>query len=117
MTPLESMALWQRTLAPQGDLLDARREVLREALRGFRERVAQLVQTLGAELPGLTVHDITHLDALWRVADQIAGPDYSINPAIRARRRLSAARCGTCDGSLSGRDFVDQADRAVARSD
>ncbi|MGH8625455.1 MAG: HD domain-containing protein, partial [Gammaproteobacteria bacterium] len=38
-------------------------------------------QTLGAELPGLTVHDITHLDALWRVADQIAGPDYSINPA------------------------------------
>ena len=81
MTPLDSMALWQRTLAPQGDPLDARREVLRQALLGFRERVAELVQTLGAELPGLTVHDITHLDALWRVADQIAGPDYPINPA------------------------------------
>ena len=75
------MALWQRTLAPHGDPLDARREVLRQALLGFRERVAALVQTLGAELPGLTVHDITHLDALWRVADQIAGPDYPINPA------------------------------------
>ena len=81
MTPLDSMALWQRTLAPQGDPLDARREVLRQALLGFRERVAALVQTLGAELPNLTVHDITHLDALWRVADQIAGPDYPINPA------------------------------------
>ena len=79
--PLDSMTLWQRTLAPQGDPLDARREVLRQALLGFRERVAALVQTLGAELPGLTVHDITHLDGLWRVADQIAGPDYPINPA------------------------------------
>ncbi len=81
MTPLDSMALWQHTLAPQGDALDGPRAVLRQALLGFRERVAQLVQTLGAELPGLTVHDITHLDALWRVADQIAGPDYPINPA------------------------------------
>jgi hypothetical protein len=68
VTPLDSMALWQRTLAPQGDPLDARREVLRQALLGFRERVAALVQTLGAELPGLTVHDIAHLDALWRVS-------------------------------------------------
>jgi len=75
------MALWQRTLAPQRDRLDAPREVLRQALLGFRERVAALVQNLGAELPNLTVHDITHLDALWRVADQIAGPDYPINPA------------------------------------
>ncbi len=81
MTPLDSMALWQCTLAPQGDPLDAKREVLRQALLGLRERVDALVQTLGAELPGLTVHDITHLDALWRVADQIAGPHYPINPA------------------------------------
>ena len=81
MTPLDSMALWQRTLASQRDALDAPREVLRQAFVNFRKRVAMLVQTLGAELPILTVHDITHLDALWRVADQIAGPDYPINPA------------------------------------
>ena len=81
MTPLDSMALWQRTLAPQGDPLDAQREVLRQGFLTFRERIAQLVQTLGAELPSLTVHDITHLDALWWVADEIAGPDYPINPA------------------------------------
>jgi len=27
-----------------------------------------------------TVHDITHLDALWGVASEIAGPEYPINP-------------------------------------
>jgi hypothetical protein len=81
MASLESMSLWRRTLAAQGDPLDAQREVLRQAFLGFRERVGELVQTLGAELPGLTVHDITHLDALWRVADQIAGPNYPVNPA------------------------------------
>lgn len=27
------------------------------------------------------MHDITHIDALWRVANQIAGPDYPLNPA------------------------------------
>jgi hypothetical protein len=119
VTPLDSMALWQRTLAPQGDPLDARREVLRQALLGFRERVAALVQTLGAELPNLTVHDITHLDALWRVADQIAGPDYPINPAeaFVLGGAFSAARCGACDGSLPGRHLVDQANRSVARPD
>jgi hypothetical protein len=40
-----------------------------------------LVGEIGRLLPDLTVHDITHLDGLWRVADQIAGPDYPLNPA------------------------------------
>jgi hypothetical protein len=54
VTPLDSMALWQRTLARQGDPLDARREVLRQALLGFRERVAALVQTLYTTSPTST---------------------------------------------------------------
>lgn len=77
---LQHFALWSRTLAPT-DQPDPHRERLRTALDKFRSRVAQLVQSLGAEVPGLTVHDITHLDALWRVADQIMGSDYPINPA------------------------------------
>jgi len=32
------------------------------------------------DLPDLTVHDITHLDALWEMADLVAGPDYPLNP-------------------------------------
>ena len=80
-TPLDSMALWRATLAPQGDGLETSREVLRHSFLSFRSRVADLVSTLGSELPNLTVHDITHLDALWRVASEIAGQGYPLNPA------------------------------------
>lgn len=78
---LQSMALWRRTLGPGDDAFESQRAHLRQALESFRERVGQLVSTLGAELPMLTVHDISHLDALWRVADEIAGPDYPLNAA------------------------------------
>lgn len=46
----------------------------------FREKVAKLVSSISAVLPGLTVHDISHLDALWEVADMIAGEAYPLNP-------------------------------------
>lgn len=80
-TPLSNFELWSKTLGPQGDAYEHAREKLRQSFLSFRERVAQLVSNLGAELPGLTVHDITHIDALWRVANQIAGPGYPLNPA------------------------------------
>jgi len=47
----------------------------------MRENASQLVQLIPKDCPGLTVHDVTHLDALWETADLIAGPDFSINPA------------------------------------
>lgn len=75
------MALWRATLAPQGDRFETSREVLRHSFLSFRARVADLVSTLGSELPNLTVHDITHLDALWRVASEITGKGYPLNPA------------------------------------
>jgi len=81
MTPMDQYALWRRTLAVQSDGFDPQREILRQAFLGFRERTAQLVGEIAGLLPGLTVHDITHLDALWRVADEVAGPDYPVNPA------------------------------------
>jgi len=81
MTPMDHFALWQRTLADQADSLNPQREILRQAFLHFRERTARLVGEIGGLLPQLTVHDITHLDALWRVADEIAGPDYPLNPA------------------------------------
>lgn len=78
--PLQHFPLWARTLGPTGQA-DLHRDHLRTAFDKFRGRVAQLVQSIGTEVPGLTVHDITHLDALWRVAEQIMGEDYPINPA------------------------------------
>ena len=75
------MALWSGTLGPQSDGLDGPRDILRQSFLSFRSRVASLVSTIGSELPNLTVHDITHIDALWRIAGEIAGPDYPLNAA------------------------------------
>lgn len=80
-TPLDPYRLWQTTLGKPADALERPRAILRESFLSFRSRVADLVSTIGSELPGLTVHDITHLDALWRVADQIIGEAYPLNEA------------------------------------
>lgn len=78
---MKQFAIWQRTLAPQSDDLDPQRALLNQAFLNFRNQIRQLIGEIGGLLPNLTVHDITHIDALWRVADQIAGPTYPLNPA------------------------------------
>ena len=78
----ETTSLWKATLAAQEkDAYAKERERLRSAYYQFRKHVAHLVADIRSNLPGLTVHDITHLDALWGVAEQIAGPNYPLNPA------------------------------------
>jgi hypothetical protein len=63
MTPMDHFKLWKRTLADQPDNFNPQREILRQEFLSFRERTAQLVGEISQILPGLTVHDITHLDA------------------------------------------------------
>ena len=73
--------LWQRTLGSQSEDCQQQLDFLRQAFLNFRNKTAQLVSEIGPLLPSLTVHDITHVDALWRVANEIAGTDYPLNPA------------------------------------
>ncbi len=73
--------IWQNTFDPQGDKHDDCRERLRGAYVRFRERVGQLIQTIPSDTIGLTVHDLSHLDALWEMADILTGEDYPLNPA------------------------------------
>lgn len=73
--------LWQAAFSHQSDGLDPQREKLSRAYEDFRERVALLLTQIQRELPALTLHDITHVDALWRVASEIAGPGFPLNPA------------------------------------
>jgi hypothetical protein len=47
----------------------------------MRDNVATLITTIPADCKDLTVHDVTHLDALWEMASLIAGPKYALNPA------------------------------------
>lgn len=72
--------LWSRTLGRKDDIYEERREELRSSFLSFRENSAFLVSKISAALPGLTQHDISHLDALWEVADLICGDNYPLNP-------------------------------------
>ncbi len=76
-------AVWKRTLAPQrrGDNHEASRERLRSAFINFRDRAAQLGNEIARDLPFFTVHDVSHLDALWELIDLIAGPEYPLTPS------------------------------------
>ncbi len=75
---IEESPLWRRTFADS--LADPGVSRLVNSLRNARERVAQLTSRIVVSLPGLTLHDSSHLDALWDVASTIAGDDYTLNP-------------------------------------
>jgi Histidine kinase-, DNA gyrase B-, and HSP90-like ATPase len=76
----EKTGLWRRTLGGEGQAHEASCERLRVAYRRFRHNVSLLAEEINRELPDYTVHNITHIDALWEVADKIAGASYPINP-------------------------------------
>lgn len=82
MGTFEDSPLWKRTLAAHkgSDQFRAERERVRSALLSFRDRAAVLAQEISRDLPDYTVHDITHIDALWFLADLIAGERYELTP-------------------------------------
>ncbi|MET8454993.1 HD domain-containing protein [Streptomyces parvulus] len=47
----------------------------------MHKRAGELAGEISRDLPEFTQHDISHLDALWELADLIAGPDVTLNPA------------------------------------
>ena len=73
--------LWRVALAPQDhDKSAPQRERLRSSLISFRERAGYLANEIRVDLSQLTVHDLTHLDALWEMASIIVGPDCDLTP-------------------------------------
>lgn len=78
----ETSALWQAAFADRPkDRHAGARAALKRKFLDLREKVALLVGQIAKDIPGLTVHDVTHLDALWETASLIAGPEQTINPA------------------------------------
>lgn len=77
-----STRLWKTTLADQkADEHNEARIKLRSTLSSMRDNVAHLVSQIHKDLPGITVHDVSHLDALWGVADIIIGKNFNLTPA------------------------------------
>ncbi|MDO8343990.1 MAG: ATP-binding protein [Cellvibrio sp.] len=83
MAGFENTHLWQSTLAKQlaPDEFERQREFLRSGYESFRENAGVLAGEIARDLPDFTVHDITHLDALWEIASIICGTSYYLNPA------------------------------------
>ncbi len=82
MLDFQTSRIWKETLETwSGDSHAAPRERLRSSYCKLRDRAKDLVSQIASDIPGITVHDITHLDALWEMADLITGDGYSLNPA------------------------------------
>jgi len=82
MNALIASGLWQHTLATmKDDPHEKHRERLRASFSTFHNKAEHLVGLITKDVPDYTVHDITHLDALWEIASTIAGDDYQFNPA------------------------------------
>ncbi len=74
-------SIWKTAFAERGDGRDSDRSELEHHLLQFRRRTIPLLSLVARDMPGYTVHDITHIDALWEMADIIAGQDYQLNAA------------------------------------
>ena len=67
--------LWKHTLGSNRHSHKSERENLRYAYQGFRKKAATLAAEIHKDLPDLTVHDVTHIDALWTTASLLTGYD------------------------------------------
>jgi len=53
---------------------------LREAFFSLRHRASALATEISHDVPSLTLHDLSHLDALWETADTIVGDELLSGP-------------------------------------
>jgi hypothetical protein len=73
--------LWQYVFVNQR--LDApieEQEFFRNQYLLMRDKVGHLVAQVATDMPGLTVHDLTHLDALWETASLVAEGAITVSP-------------------------------------
>ncbi|WP_421694420.1 HD domain-containing protein [Aestuariivirga sp.] len=74
--------LWRQAFqTPRSDSTTEEQEFFRTQYLSIRERAAQLVSRIAVDLPGMTVHDVSHLDALWDTASSVAEGAVNVNPA------------------------------------
>jgi len=78
-------SLWKNTLATrpgsEPDPHAEQRERLRTSYTELRRKAAVLLEENARSMPDFTVHDISHVDALWETADLVCGDEVTLNPA------------------------------------
>ena len=74
--------LWGGTLVGRvDDEYGAPRERLRSSYLSLRENARILLAESAASMPSFTVHDISHVDALWETASMVCGDINGLTPA------------------------------------
>ena len=74
--------LWQQAFEnPRSDCDREEQRFFKTQLLSIRDRAAQLVSRISADLPEMTVHDVSHLDALWDTASIVAEGAVRVNTA------------------------------------
>jgi hypothetical protein len=80
-TTYKDTNLWRRAFEqPRSDSNADEQKFFQTQYQLLREKASQLVACIEADNPGLTVHDITHLDALWEMASLLAGDNFDLTP-------------------------------------
>lgn len=73
--------LWNHAFVnPRTDSSTEEQEYFRSRFLAMRSKVEQLVSRIAIDMPGMTVHDISHLDALWETASLVADGAVTVNP-------------------------------------
>lgn len=73
--------LWRRAfIEVRGDASTEEQEFFKRQLIEMRKRVVPVVEKIASDLPGMTVHDVSHLDALWQMASILTKDRIELNP-------------------------------------
>lgn len=74
--------LWRQAFAnPRPDVTTSEQEFFRDRYLAMREKAGMLVSQIAVDMSGLTLHDLSHLDALWETASLVSEGAISVNPA------------------------------------
>lgn len=63
-----------------GDVHRIEKDRLSVALSTVRKNAAGMAQKIAHDFPNLTVHDVTHMDALWNVSNLLIDKKHGLNP-------------------------------------
>ncbi|WP_428331608.1 HD domain-containing protein [Mucilaginibacter sp.] len=75
--------IWEKTLGEQSPYALQQPEaveILRASFKDIRKKADFIAGFVRESQPGLTLHDTSHLDALWETAETIGGETLSLNP-------------------------------------
>lgn len=81
LLPFERTALWRSAFAEPRRNRVGNSSFFANHLRDLRDKARVLIDRIRSDMPYLTVHDLTHLDALWEIGSTIAGASYVVTPA------------------------------------